>query len=272
MPIHDKEQQKLHDKHVEWAEEEKTTADDAIKGLHVSLSDEIKNIEAQQALFELYRNRVLNDFENLFKIVEFKIVKYVRVFQIGSDLSGILREDVVEDGTNMIHWKKAKKFLNEEFKNFLAKVKAKGPNENKPKIYAKTLKLEKYLQRIPFEEVQNYSLSLSLLYKFLEQFFKLRVLDVTFRRKEFIRKTEQREAAIKASEELEERKSKHLNDAKEAFEKEIEALEEGVEKPFFDTEKILQEFSEIEGNKPIEIPDELVPDEDGDLDWTETNP
>jgi hypothetical protein len=36
--------------------------------------------------------------------------------------------------------------------------------------------------------------------------------------------------------------------------------------------KFLLEFDETEGNAAIEIPPEISPDEDGDIDWEETHP
>ena len=272
IPIKDKDQQKIHDKQVEWADEERNVQEDAIKSLHASLPEDLKQLEAQQALFDLRRNRLLGDIENLLKFTEFKLVKYLRVIQLALYLSGIPREEIIEPGTNMIYWKKAKKFVNEEFKEFLLNLKARGSKPLAPPAYAKTFKLERDLQKVPYEEVSNYSLSIAFLYKFIEQYFKLRVLDVTYRRKEYLAKSDQRAAIIRAYQELEERKNKYIEDTKEAYEKELEALNEYAEKPFFDMEKVVREFDEAEGNQPVEIPSEIIPEEDGDLDWEETNP
>ena len=269
IPMRDRDQQRMHDKQVEWADEEKNVGDEAIRLLHASTPDETKQFEALQAVFELHRRRVINEMEELISFTKFKVVKYSRVFQIGLYLSGVLREEVVEPGTNMIFWKKAKKFVNSEFQEFLAAVKPCGANPNKPQIYAKTLKLESDLKRIPFEEVQNYSVSMGILYRFLEQYFRLRVVDVMQRRRDYMIKSEKREAAVKAAEELDERRKKAVDDAKEVYEKEIEGIEEGYEKPIFEIERILKEFDEAEGNAPVEIPPEIIPDEDGDIDWEE---
>ena len=132
------------------------------------------------------------------------------------------------------------------------------------------MKLEKDLLLINFDDLQNYSLALSMLYRFLEQYFKVRVLDVSYRRHEYNNKVEEREQAIKAAEELEEKRKNHLRESIENFEKELEALEEDAERPVFDEARILQEFDETESHKPIEIPPEVKPDEDGDIEWEET--
>ena len=132
------------------------------------------------------------------------------------------------------------------------------------------MKLEKDLLAIPFEEVQAYSLALSALYRFLEQYFKIRVMDVAHRRHEYNNKVEERENAIRAAEELADRRKKHLEDARDAYDREVEALEEDAERPVFDEGRILQEFDETDSNRPVEIPSEITPDEDRDIDWEET--
>jgi hypothetical protein len=269
LPARDKDQQRLHDKLVEWTEDQKNVYEDAIKSLHNSLSDDIKQLEGHTALFVYLKSKLLLELDSLFKFADYKVVKFSKVFQIAFYLSGVQREDIVEPGTNLIQWKKAKKYLNVDFKNFLEAVQMRGPKPEKPAVYAMTLKLEKDLVKIQLEDLQNYSISLWFLYKFLEQAFKLRVLDVNYRRKEYVHKTELREIAIKAAEELEERKRKHLEDAKEAYLKEIETMGDVAEKPQFDHDRVMAEFDAVEGNKPVEIPLQLTPDLDGDIDWDE---
>lgn len=47
----------------------------------------------------------------------------------------------------------------------------------------------------------------------------------------------------------------------------MNALEEGQEPYDFDEERLSDEFDERESNVPIEIPDEVFPENDGDIDW-----
>ena len=264
-----KDQQYLHEKQVEWQEEEKNLVEEHLKTLDPAIPEEIKAIEGQLALFELLKARLLQEFTDLYEFGHYKIVKYVKVFQIAFYLHKIDRDEIVEPKTNLINWKKSKKFLDSNFKELVHSLHPRGPKPYKPPVYSKTLKLEKDLLGISFEDVQNYSLSLSLLHRFLELYFKIRVLDVAFRRHEYNAKVEDREAAIKAAEDLAERRKRHLEEAKDLFDKELEALEEDAERPVFDEVKILQEFDETDSNKAIEIPPEIVPDEDGDIDWDE---
>lgn len=272
VKIRDKDQQRLQDKQVEWADEEKNAVEDFLKPLPATAPEDLKQLESQKALFELYKKRLLGEIPEIFEFVDFKVVKFLRVIQIALYLSGVLREDIVEPGTNMAHWKITKKFLNSNFQSFFENAKPFGPNPIKPQAYAGTLKLEADLKRVSVEEVQNYSVSLFTLYKYLEQYFKLRIFDVTLRRKLYLAKVEIRENALKAAEELAERRQKVIDDAKETFEKEIEALEEDAEKPIFEVENLLKEFDEAEGNENIEIPEEVFPDVDEDIAWEDSNP
>lgn len=267
---HFKDQQRLHDKQAEWLDEEKNVVEEVIKAFEPTVNEEFKQIEGQLALLELYRKRLLDEFADLFELKHYRVLKYARVLQLAFYLSQKDRDEIVEPRTNMINWKRSKKFLNAEFKEFLSNLKPKGSKPYKPPVYAKTMKLEKDLLIINFEDVQHYSLALSALYKFIEHYLKVRIMDVTYRRHEYNAKVDEREAAIKAAEELAERRRKHVDDAREAHEKELEALEEDAEKPGFDEARVLQEFDETESNRPIEIPPEIKPDEDGDIDWEET--
>ena len=267
---HFKDQQKLQDKQSEWLDEERNCVDEAVKALEHPIHEDLRQIHGQMALLELLRRRLLEELPDLYQFIHCKVVKYARVFQLAFYLQRIDRDEIVEPKTNMINWKKSKKFLNASFKTFIADLHPKGPMPYAAPVYAKTLKLEKDLLAIPFEEVQAYSLALSALYRFLEQYFKIRVMDVAHRRHEYNNKVEERENAIRAAEELADRRKKHLEDARDAYDREVEALEEDAERPVFDEGRILQEFDETDSNRPVEIPSEITPDEDRDIDWEET--
>lgn len=271
VAIKEIDNKRFNDKSAEWAEEEKSCAEEIAKSLGPTPNEEVKQRDTLKALFEIYRNRVVNDFNLLMKFKKFRVVKYSRVFQLAFYLAGIEKDTVVEPGTNMILWKKARGLLNEDFENFVKSLTPIGGKSRKPEVYARTIRLEKDLQRIPFEEVQNFSLSLGFLYKFLELYVKTRIADVIIRRKQYLAKVEEREVAQNAARELNERKMKYVEDMKEAFEKEYDAaLDE--EKPIFDPIKIMNEFDLMEGNSPITIPEVPLSDIDEDIDWEESNP
>lgn len=264
-----KDQQKINEKQADWAEEEKTLLEETIKTLDPTLPDEVKQIETQSAFLELFRKRFIEEFHAFLDLVNSHMVRHTNLIKIALYLSGVDRISIIEPGTNILNWKKAKVFVNPNLKDFFTKLKAKGPKSDKPEPYAKTLKLEKDLLSINIEDVQQYSLSLANLYRFLEQYFKVRVLDVSYRRKIYNNKADERDNAIKAFQDLTDRRKKFYEEAKEAYEKEIESLDEDSEKPLFDDSKLLQEFDENESNKVVEIPPEIVADIDNDIGWDE---
>ena len=269
--IKELDSQRFHDKAHEWAEEEKSAAEDVAKSLGPTPNEEVKQRDTLKALFEIYRTRVLNDLHILMKFKKFRIAKYARVFQLAFYLAGVEKEKVVESGTNMILWKKGRELLGHEFEEFIRNLNPIGGKPSKPEAYARTMKLEKDLMRIPFEELQNFSLSLGFLYKFLEFYLKTRIADVILRRKQYLFKVEEREVAQNAAKELYERKMKYVEDMKEAFDKEYDAqLDE--DKALFDPIKVMNEFDTLEGNLPITIPEVTLSDIDEDIDWEESNP
>lgn len=255
----------------EWADEEKNVAEDALKVAGATISEELKQYISYDAPFEIHRNRVLAEIQTLFKFRSFKVVKFARVFQLAFYLSGVEKERLVEPGTNMIQWKKGREFLNNNFEEFIKSAQPKGPKDQKPFVYAKTMRLEKDLKRVPLEEVNNFSFSLGLLYKFIDSYLKIRILDVTKRRKEYLSKVDIKEAAENAARELHERKRKYVEDAKEAFDKEFDAAIDDS-RALFDATKVMEEFDGLEGNLPVVIPEVPVCDLDEDIDWEDSNP
>ena len=274
LEVSEKEQNLQTEKESEWTEEEKTAQDEALKEVDPGLSDEAKSIHTLKALLEVYRKRLLQE-EILTSLLDFKkvkAIKFVKVFQIAFYYFGVTKERVVEPGTNKIHWKTAKNCLNEGFELYIKYLDPCGEKPPVPPVYAKTKRLEEELSKITPEDLQSYSPALFLLYKFLDTCFKLRISDVTLRRKEYQAKVEEREAAIKAQEELQEKRNTALTEAKEAHERQLEELGEEDSKPEFEEAKFLEEFDERESNAPVTIPEEVVVENDGDLSWEDTAP
>mmetsp|Transcript_4034 Transcript_4034/g.3857 ORF Transcript_4034/g.3857 Transcript_4034/m.3857 type:complete len:213 (+) Transcript_4034:1280-1918(+) len=208
----------------------------------------------------------------IYSFKDFKVIKFARVFQLVFYYFGIDREKLVTPGTNQLNWKNSKKYLNDHFENCLKSINPSGPKNEKPPAYARTLKLDKDVKAVNSELLRKYSLSLFLLFRFLELCLRVRILDVTCRRRQYLMKKEERELAIKTFEDLANKKQQALEEARDKFNKEQDLLDEFAERSVFDDSKFLQEFDEIESNRPIEIPPEVFPDEDGDLEWEETNP
>lgn len=264
-----KDQQKINEKQADWAEEEKNLLEEAIKNLDPALPEDLKQIETQSAFLELFRKRLIDEFSAILDLVNYHIVKHSKLIKIALYLSGVERASIIEPGTNYLNWKKAKIFVNSNLRDFFTQLKAKGQKHEKPEPYAMTMKLEKDLLSMNIEDIQHYSLALANLYRFLEQYFKVRVLDVGYRRKIYNNKADERDNVIKAAQDILERRKKYLEDAKDAYDKEVEAMDEESEKPTFDENKLMQEFDENESNKVVEIPPEIVADVDNDIGWDE---
>ena len=264
-----KDQIKINEKQHDWAEEEKNLIEETYRNLDPNMLDDLKYIESQSALLELYRRRIIEDFPVLLDFSNYHLVKFGKVFKIAFYLIGVDREAIIEPRTNCISWKKGKKYLNNKLRDFLVSVKARGPKSIKPEAYAKTLFLEKDLLSVNIEDVQHYSLALANLYRFLEQYFKVRALDVNYRRKIYFGKVDDRENAIRIAQELADRRKKYIEEAKENFDRELEAVDDEASKPVFDESRLLQEFDEMESNKTVEIPPQIVCDDDFDIDFGE---
>ena len=266
---HNLDQQLLNDKQTEWTEEERVAQEEAAKD--ASQPEEAQRIASLKALLEVYRTRLLSGEMQrvLHAFADYKVLKHARVFQLAFYYFGIRKERLVERGTNRIQWKRAKQLLDHSFQTYIREVSPCGPKALEPPPYAMTTKLLADVERINVDEVQQYSLALGLLLRFLQTCLKLRQLDVAYRRAIYFRKRDERERAIQTANELAQRKADRLREARDAHEKAQTELEEGAEKTDFDEAKFMQEFDEHESNATVEIPPEVVPDKDGDIPFEE---
>lgn len=266
---HNVDQQLQNDKQTEWAEEERVAREEAAKD--ASQPEEAQHLSSLRAIVEVYRSRLLSaDMQrSLHAFAEYKVLKYARVFQLAFYYFGIRKDRLVERGTNLIQWKRAKQLLDHSFQTYIREVNPCGPKALEPPPYAMTNKLLSDVERLNTEEVEHYSLALGLLLRFLQTCLKLRQLDVAYRRAIYFRKKEERERAIQAANDLAQRRADRLREGRDAHEKAQAELEEGAEKAEFDESKFLQEFDERESNVTVEIPPEVVPDKDGDIPFEE---
>jgi hypothetical protein len=63
------------------------------------------------------------------------VVRYVKVFQIALYYFGIRNYRINEAGTNKIEWKRAKKYVNSSFFNYISYVNPVGPKPLVPPVY-----------------------------------------------------------------------------------------------------------------------------------------
>jgi hypothetical protein len=198
----DQDQSAMAEKQAEWTEVERLARESAYDGLDLStISEEMKGIYQQKAMFVCLRNRLLSEdiSGDLKAFRRYRVVKHMKLFQVAFNTLGFKREELVEPGTNRLFWKKARTYIDTDF---FAKIKALNPigqrNETPPE-YAMLPRLEADLERLNVEDIDSYSMALGILHRLLQMSFRLRLADVKMRRDIYARKVEAREAALKAA-------------------------------------------------------------------------
>ena len=141
------------------------------------------------------------------KIKEFKnlsVVKYHRIWQaIFYLLKYRTRQYVCERDTNSLSWKQAKQYLNDDFFVKLGDYYPVGPKEDLYTEYQKIKFIQRNLEGINEEQLEEYSVALSKLYQWLKLAIEVRIEDVKMRRnhkkhlEEERKKAEEAEAARK---------------------------------------------------------------------------
>jgi len=204
------------------------------------------------------------------------VIKFPRIFQ---SLFYLLkfkeRPHLCERGTNKLQWKKSSKFTNEELFGRMGDYWPIGPKEETYKAYEKLQFIKANLDGIKEEEVDEYSVALGKLYRWILLAIDVRFEDVKLRRanKKALR-AERDEAIAQEKERMEKRTAQH-DEKKAAFDEQTHAEmeqrktdypEEEIdpdEFPAFDDEEFYAKFDE--DNPPISIPDEVVDDVDNDF-------
>lgn len=112
----------------------------------------------------------------------FKVLKMPRVLQSIMYFLRYKREDICEKGTNKFFWKKAKNFLNNEFLQRLMSYQVLGAKEDYHERYATLNFIERNLEGISPEDVDQYHFVLGRLYRWLLLAIKTRKEDITRRK------------------------------------------------------------------------------------------
>lgn len=223
-----------------------------------------------------------NDFMN-FK--NFRVIKYPRVLQSLLYLLCYNREDICEEGTNKLCWKKAKKYID---LNLFVKIKEYvifGP-KNEVKEYQKINFILKNLEDYKLEDVESYSLLFGQIIKYIKITCQLRRADVIKRK---LLNNKLKEERAKATEEENER----LNERAVYLEEEINRIKaeraEKLKAKEGEGEGEEDEEAEGEGHKaqeeeineaeilakfdtehaPIHIPPEVPEEIDADVELTD---
>ena len=182
----------------------------------------------------------------LLSLRDYKVVKFPKLLQAVFYFLKFDREQVCEEGTNRLCWKKAKTLWDDTMLN---RVRAYGPFGAKGELYKayQTVNfVEKLLGDIEQEQIDAYSVALGRLHKWLRFAIDVRKGDVQRRKDEKERLKEEKEAADEQIREREERFREQLEKEKAEFEANLEneELEEGAEPPKFNEEEFKTKFEE----------------------------
>ena len=149
-----------------------------------------------------------------------------------------------------------------------------GPKEDKYRDYEKLKFIKQNLEGITEEQVDEYSVALGKLYRWIHLAIEFRIEDVKIRRKQKVQLRAERKQAETLEQERLDKKKALYDEQKQAFDEKAELeieqrrQEEGDEfdenyKPEFDEEEFNIRFDE--DNPPVEIPDEIEDDIDNDF-------
>jgi len=97
-------------------------------------------------------------------------------------LLGYSREEVCERGTNALNFKKAKSLINEKLFFKIGSYNPVGPRTEDYKVYQQMMFLKKNLESVTEEHVEEYSVVLSKILKWVNMAIDLRCEDVVNRR------------------------------------------------------------------------------------------
>jgi hypothetical protein len=225
------------------------------------------------------------------KAMEFSqlhVVKYPRVFQsLIYFLHHKSREDICFKDTNMLSWKKATVFLattdSESIYYKMNEYWPIGPKEGEYQEYQKLRFIKDNLADISEEDVDDYSVTVGKMFRWLNMALEIRIDDVTVRKKTKEKEKEFRADAVEKETERKQRFLTAFNEEKEAFAAKLEAdkeekkeKEENAETPAdpekegeeaspeaFDEEEFRMRFDDE--NPPIEEPPEVFDDQDNDF-------
>jgi len=151
-----------------------------------------------------------------------------------------------------------------------------GPKEETYKEYHKLKFIQDNLDGIAEEQVDEYSIALGKLLKWVKLAIEVRIEDLKVRRAHKRQLRNERQEAIDKEKERMDKRTAEFEAAKEAYDQKINdekearkaAAEEGAEEeedeaPEFDAEEFYAIFDE--NNLPVEIPDEVEDDIDNDF-------
>lgn len=213
--------------------------------------------------------------EKLIELKQLSVTKFPRIWQsVFYLLRYRERQFLCERDTNKLLWKKAKLNINEDFFTKLGDYWPIGPKEDAYKEYEKFAFIRRNIEGITEEQVDEFSVALGKLYRWLLLAIETRTENVRLRRLMKKKATEERDAAIEREKVRVAKRDEQLEAKKEEFDKRIEdeiqqrkdageEVDDDEYRPEFDKDEFILKFDEE--NFPEDIPDEIEPDVDNDF-------
>lgn len=243
--------------------------------------DESKDQQEEEQID--YTDKWKND---LIELKNYKVIKMPRVIQAVLYLLGYSRESICEERTNKLCWKKARNLINDEFFKRIREYNPIGPKNQEYKKYQKVNFIQKTIDSMKKETIDNYSLVLGQVYQFVQIAIKIRKSDVLKRYHQNVKLREERDQAMEQENERQQERKAWLDAERTKWEAEHQkpegAKKEGegegdedekedevdqVEVAKFDEAEHLAKFDAEK--EPIKIPPEVQEDIDNDIELTE---
>lgn len=218
----------------------------------------------------------------LLDVKDWNIMKMPRVLQALFYTLNYTREEICERDTNKLDFKRAKTLINEDLFERMATYNPFG-REDEYKEYQKLSFLKKTIESIEEEKVDEYSIILGRIHRWVTQALDLRVEDVRNRRDtvailkhereqamaEDKARTEKREAALEEKqtehEAAEDEEGKKYLDEQDSTNEDGEPIEKlEYERKEMNIEAFNEDFDM--NNPPIDIPNEVADHIDNDFD------
>ena len=223
----------------------------------------------------LFYAKLFNDEENskwrdlVTHYKQYKVLKMPRVMQSVFYFLGYNREDVCEIGTNKLNWKKAKLLLKDEFFKRILDYNPIGPKPEHYKGYWRINFIEKFLEGITQEDVDNYSVGIGKLFKWLQLAIAVRKEDVKYRLSVRRKKEQERNDAKTKEEERVTARTNYIEEERKKWTEEREGQEptEGAEPEEFNEAAAGEKFDE--DNPPGEIPPVVEEEIENDVEIVE---
>ena len=180
-------------------------------------------VKAKTIINIIYSTEMIN-LLNMFE--KFEFVEYEKIFQNLFYFAKITGDQINEDDTHKLSWKKSRKI----WVSILEKIKNYDPIGPKPGQIIKEFKGDVILANLESfnekeEEISEYSFALLKLVSYVKEILKVRKSDIIRRYRAKKQKEKERNDIIKKNEEIEEERKNALEEAKEEFNKEHEEEE-----------------------------------------------